>query len=420
MPSPVFYDTSSPLVGTPGAPIKQKKKISWAEYQSRPSREDPDQSHAKEEAEGYDKLKKQQEELEFRQGKVNGLKQEQQELAQEQECLWAGQEQLDHLRAEQELLGNERLECRHLEKEKKECHRLEKEQKERQHLEQEERERLHAEQEHFGSHTPMHDEHGEALDYYDDVEQNERNQDTWWCLMADVPINKQLEQARQEILARDLQEAALLEGLTQASMPTEEEALLSGSPKRTDLNHLIQGLQGLLDSALNQLSQHIDEIRWQMPSSASPSKLPGLPDSTPQSTNMAQEILQATTHLGQLPSGGQLITKPPGDVEMRQATEFLEAQLKVPGTPLRSKELWSDLKCACNTTYGQGAVNGFEHLRIILLLDYFVPEHLAGSQWQLQDIIQTFYAITPVPLGIRPLRQYCKCVNVFLYLCSYL
>ena len=195
----------------------------------------------------------------------------------------------------------------------------------------------------IGSHTPVQDEHGEALDYYDDVEQNDQNQDTWWRLIADVPINKQLEQARQATLARELQEAALLEGPTQASTPTEKEALLSGGSRRTDLNHLIQGLQGLPDSALNQLSQHIDEIRWQMPSSASPSKSPGPPPgllySTPQSTNMAQEILQATTHLGQLPSGDHPVTEPPGDVETRRATEFLEAQLKAPGTPLRSKEL---------------------------------------------------------------------------------
>ena len=230
-PSPVIYDTSSPLAGTPGAPTKQKKKISWAEYQSRLPREDPDQSHVKEEAEWHEKLKKQQEELEFQQDEVDRLKREQEELIQEQECLQAGQEQLDCLRVEQELLHREQLERRHLEKEQKEHCCLEKEQKEQQCLEREQREQLHAEQEHFGSHMPMQDEHGEALDYYDDVEQNERNQDTWRRLIADVLINQQLEQARQDTLAHDLQEAALLEGPTQASTPTEEEALLSGGSR---------------------------------------------------------------------------------------------------------------------------------------------------------------------------------------------
>ena len=138
---------------------------------------------------------------------------------------------------------------------------------------------------------PVYDEHGEALDYLDDLEQSERNQDTWKHLIADVPINRQLEQARQETLAQDLQEATLLQGPTQAPTPTEEEALLSDDPKRTNLDRLVQGLQNLPDSTLNQLSQHIDEIRWRTPSSALPTKPPGLPDSTPQSTNMAWEIL---------------------------------------------------------------------------------------------------------------------------------
>ena len=64
-PSPVTYNTSLPSTAMPGAPTKQKKKISWAEYQSRPPSEDQDQSHAKEEAEWHEMMKKQQEELEF-------------------------------------------------------------------------------------------------------------------------------------------------------------------------------------------------------------------------------------------------------------------------------------------------------------------------------------------------------------------
>ena len=342
MPLLVTYHTSSPLTATPGAPTKQKKNISWVEYQSRLPREDQDQSHTWEEAE-WQKMKKQQEELEFWQSEVDRLRWEQEELVKEQEHLRAGQEQLDCLRVEQELLCKERFERQHLEKEQKEW----------QHLEWGQKEQLCAEQEHpaatrrrmpLGCHTPMQNENGEDLDYYDDLEQEDHNQDTWQCLISDVPINKQLEQERQTTLARKLQEAALLEGLTQASMPTEEEVLLSEDSRWAGLNWLIQELQGLPDSALNQLSQHIDEIRWQTPSSVSPSKSPGpppgLPDSMPQNTSMAQEILRATMHLGQLPSGNRPVTEVPGDAETKQATDFLEAQLKVPGTPLRSKELW--------------------------------------------------------------------------------
>ena len=35
-PSPVTYDTSSPSTAMSGAPTKQKKKITWAEFQARP------------------------------------------------------------------------------------------------------------------------------------------------------------------------------------------------------------------------------------------------------------------------------------------------------------------------------------------------------------------------------------------------
>ena len=296
-PSPITYDLSSPSKATPGA---STKKISWAEYQSRPPRDHREQTQEKE-AEWHEEMKRQQEELESRRCEVDRLKWEQEELVLERECLRAGQEQLDRLQAEQE----------------RQVH-LHIEQRERRCLEQERQEPPHTEQEHlavqaqaaagrqtlFMSHTPIHDEHGEDLNYIDNLELEERNAETWQCLIADAPINKQLEQAAS---ARELQEAALLEGPTQVATPTEEKVLLAADSRRPGLSQLIQQLQSLPDSTLSELLQHIDEIRWQTPSSASPSKLPGpppgLPHSTPQTTEMAWSILEATTHLGQLPSG---------------------------------------------------------------------------------------------------------------------
>ena len=129
--------------------------------------------------------------------------------------------------------------------------RLRVEQQECRHLEQERQEPPRTEQEHlavqaqaatgrqtpFGSHTPVHDEHGEDLDYIDNLELEERNAETWQHLIADAPINKQLEQAAS---ARELQEAALLEGPTQAATPTEEEVLLAADSRRPGLSQLIQ------------------------------------------------------------------------------------------------------------------------------------------------------------------------------------
>ena len=113
---------------------------------------------------------------------------------------------------------------------------------------------------------------------------------------------------------------------------------VEAEPRRPDLNNLFRGLQELPDSGLSELSQHIDEIRRKTPSSASPAKLPGPPprlESTPQSTEMAQALLRATTNLGQLPSGERPVTQAPGYEETKRATDLIEAQLKAPGTPLR-------------------------------------------------------------------------------------
>ena len=125
--------------------------------------------------------------------------------------------------------------------EQQECWRLEQEWQEPPRTEQEhlavQAQATGRRQTSFGSHTPVHDEHREDLDYIDNLELEERNAETWQCLIADAPINKQLEQAAS---ARELQEAALREGPTQAATPTEEEVLLAADSRRPGLSQLIQ------------------------------------------------------------------------------------------------------------------------------------------------------------------------------------
>ena len=94
------YNSNSPSRVTPGAPTK--KKITWAEYQSRPSSADRERIREREEAEWCQKMEEQQKELEFRRSEVDRLKKEHDQLVEEQECLQAGQEQLACLRAEQD------------------------------------------------------------------------------------------------------------------------------------------------------------------------------------------------------------------------------------------------------------------------------------------------------------------------------
>ena len=208
--SPITYDLSSPSKATPGACTK---KISWAEYQSRLPRDHREQTQEKE-AEGHEEMKRQQEELESRRCEVDRLKREQEELILEWEGLRTGQQG-----------------CWHLEQERQEPPRTEQE-----HLAVQ-AQATAGRQTPFGSHMPVHDEHGENLDYIDNLELEEQNAETWQRLIADAPINKQLEQAA---LARELQEAALLEGPTQAATPTEEEVLLAADSWRPGLSQLIQ------------------------------------------------------------------------------------------------------------------------------------------------------------------------------------
>ena len=95
--------TSSPSVAAPEAPAKQKKTITWAEYQSRPPWDDlhqEGQGDIHEEAEWEERLRKSQAELEHRQREVDRLKREYEELNEERERQQAGRRQLERLRAE--------------------------------------------------------------------------------------------------------------------------------------------------------------------------------------------------------------------------------------------------------------------------------------------------------------------------------
>ena len=145
----------------------------------------------------------------------------------------------------------------------------------------------------MGSHTPVTDEHGEMLDYYCDRLDDDPSELTWERVLAETPINQQLVQLRQ-----NQRKEAALEGPTQPVMPAEGEKLLAGDSGHSTFVQLVQGLEGLPESALCQLSQHIEEIQRQTPSKASPAKSPGPPPglsiSTAQNSEMAQKLLKVT------------------------------------------------------------------------------------------------------------------------------
>ena len=263
-------------------------------------------------------MEAQQKELEYRQSEVDRLTREHDRLVAEQECIQAEQDEIACCRAT-------RRECRHCEYERAKQERLA----------QQARDAAQAQaRAPMGSHTPVQDEHSEALDYIHDVEQEQTNDEVWQNLWADNPLNEGL-----ELLAQVRErETALLEGPTLAATPGEEETLLAAEPQRPELTNLVKGLQDLPDSALGELSQHVDQIRRKTPSMASPARSPRPPpglETMPHSTEMAQALLQATSSLGQLPSGERPVTQALGDKEMRMVTEILEAQMKAPGAPVQ-------------------------------------------------------------------------------------
>ena len=335
-PSPITYDAGSPAASMPPAPVKQKKKISWAEHQTRVSKEPSQPSQGDELADLDEKIQRQQAEVDYYQREVDRLKREQEELAREQEKMRYEQDRLEQKRLRDlELIRQHELEAKRQHelsrRQRHEKRRLEKEEQRRLELEEKyraEQERLAATtQDQFGSHTPLQDENGEPLDYYDNVD---RTEETWQRLQASAPINIALEKSRQEALAR---EAALLKGPTQPTTAAEEEVLLANqAPEGWDA--ILQQIESLPAGALSQLSQHIDVVQRRTPSSASPRSPgppPGLPESTPLNTDIANRILKATSDLGQLPS--RPVTEPPGERETRRATDLLVEQMRAPGTP---------------------------------------------------------------------------------------
>ena len=238
-PSPMTYDAGSPAASTPPAPVKQKKKISWAEHQARVSKEPSQPSQENELADLDERIQRQQAEVEYYQREVDRLKREQEELAREQERMRYEQDRLEQKRLQDlELIRQHELEAkRQHELARRQCHekRHQEREEERRRRELEEsnyragQERLAATtQDQFGSHTPLQDENGEPLDYYDNVD---RTEETWQRLQASAPINIALEKARQEALAR---ETALLKGPAQSPTAAEE----GGSSRRPDAEGL--------------------------------------------------------------------------------------------------------------------------------------------------------------------------------------
>ena len=131
----------------------------------------------------------------------------------------------------------------------------------------------------FGSHTPCYDEHGQELDYHDDVPAASDSQEvkSW-----DEYFRPQERDANpcglQDVLggvASLEEEAKILQGPTMKSTASEEAMLLRDEEMPTvDMRQFLAGLETLTPAMLSELSTRIEHLRQLATPLASPKSTP--------------------------------------------------------------------------------------------------------------------------------------------------
>ena len=205
----------------------------------------------------------------------------------------------------------------------------------------------------FGSHTPCYDEHGQELDYHDDVpavsdSQEAKSWGKYFCQQEHDANPHGLQDASGG--ATSLEEARILQGPTMKSTASKEAILLRDKEMPTvDMRHFLVGLETLTPAMLSELSTRIEHLRQLATPSAPtrsmqrelpPAPLPGLPAMLTVANPMQQALLKVTSNLGTSPAHQRTPTCPPGDEETTHATAILVEQMtvKVPGTPFRKHD----------------------------------------------------------------------------------
>ena len=247
----------------------------------------------------------------------------------------------------------------------------------------------------FGSHTPCYDEHGQELDYHNDMPATTDSQE-WkgWgeflCQQGDLcglPITDRLDAEHKLLQGPTMpatvgEEAMLLEEETPATeleetptvelveetpnaeleeeaptaelleepmptaklleMPTAEEGIPT-----VDMRQFLAGLETLTPEMLSKVSKHIEHLcqlaaplaSIKSTHTESPPPPPGLPTTLTVPNPMEQALLKVTSNLGTSPSHQRMPTCPPGAEETeRAAAQLVEQMVKAPGTPSRKQK----------------------------------------------------------------------------------
>ena len=206
----------------------------------------------------------------------------------------------------------------------------------------------------FGSHTPCYDEHGQELDYHDDVPATSDSQEAkgWgkYFRQQECDANPC---GLQDVLggvASLEEEAKILQGPMMKSMASEEAMLLRDEEMPTmDMRQFLAGLETLMPAMLSELSTRIKHLR-QLATPLASTKLtpresplvppPGLPTTPTVANPMEQALLKVTSNLGTSPARQCTLTRPPGEDETKHAAAILVEQMtvKVPGTPFHKPD----------------------------------------------------------------------------------
>ena len=143
----------------------------------------------------------------------------------------------------------------------------------------------------FGSHTPCYDEHGQELDYHDNVSAASDSQEakSWgefFCQQERDTNPRSLQDASGGAASLE-EEARILQGPTMKSMASEEAILLRDEETpAVDMRQFLEGLETLTPTMLSELSTHIEHLCQLVAPLAStkstqrespPVPLPGLP-----------------------------------------------------------------------------------------------------------------------------------------------
>ena len=302
--------------------MKAKTKVSMEEYRSRRLQKEATQEKEKGGQESKCLLEEEQRqhresieaqkleharlhEIEIQQAEIARIKYEQEQLQLEQERVWKEQE------ANAELLARQARQTPVV----------------------------------FGSHTPCYDEHGQELDYHDDVP---ATTDSQKAMSWGEYFRQQGNACGLQIATSLDEEVRILQGPTMTSTASEEATLLKDEETPTvDMRQFLAGLETLTPMMLSKLSTRIEHLRQLAAPLAStksmqkesPPPPPGLPATPTVANPMQQALLKVTSNLGTSPARQRTPTRPPGEEETKRAATLLVEQMaKAPGTPSRKHD----------------------------------------------------------------------------------